>query len=130
MADAHTDSIRPLETTGEPDPWRNRIPLDERGGAPYADLIETTRRLQNALAAANPPTEVAGEAADRLREAAALLESSDSPESEAPIGKRPDLTGRGHPLLLPLIVDEWTDEVVRGRVVFTRYYLGGNGAAH
>ena len=33
-------------------------------------------------------------------------------------------------MLLPLIVDEWTDTRVRGSVTFTRAHLGGNGAAH
>ena len=51
-------------------------------------------------------------------------------EYSAPIGTGLDLPGRGHPLLLPFVVDEWGASAVRGRVVFSRFHLGGNGAAH
>jgi len=45
-------------------------------------------------------------------------------------GWRPDLPGRGHPLLPPYLIDEETPDALAGRVTFTRFYLGGNGAAH
>ena len=41
-------------THGEPDPWRNRIPIADRGGPGYAELIASTRAYLDALAAAGP----------------------------------------------------------------------------
>jgi hypothetical protein len=115
---------------GEPDPWRNRVPVAERGGAEYAGLIAATREFQNALAAANAPSEVYADLAATLGGVTSSLREWAGEEWSSPIGARIDLPGRGHPLLLPFVVDEWTDSSVRGRVVFGRFHLGGNGAAH
>ena len=65
-----------------------------------------------------------------LRRVTSALQRSAVDEDAAPIGTRLDLPGRGHPLLLPFVAEEWTESAVRGRVVFSRIYLGGNGAAH
>src|SRR5690606_13965892 len=69
-------------------------------------------------------------AEEAVRAASDVLRRWPVDEREAPAGKRRDLPGRGHPLLLPLVVDEETPEALHGRVTFTRAYLGGNGAAH
>jgi Thioesterase superfamily len=110
-------------TTGEPDPWRNRVAIADRGGAGYAELIAATRAYLDALAAASVESDDATRLAEQVQQSAV-------DEDAAPIGTRLDLPGRGHPLLLPFVADEWTESAVRGRVVFTRIYLGGNGAAH
>jgi len=117
-------------TTGEPDPWRNRVPVADRGGTGYADLITSTRSYLDALAAANMSSEDAGAMAEQLRLLTQRLQQNAVDEDAAPIGTRLDLPGRGHPLLLPFVADEWGASAVRGRVVFGRFHLGGNGAAH
>lgn len=114
----------------EPDPWQNRVPVLARGGERYADLITSTRTYLANLAAANAPSHVIAEVAQRIHEAAELLAPYEVHESDAPIGTRIDLPGRGHPLLPPFITDEWGRSLVRGRVTYTRFYLGGNNAAH
>src|SRR4051794_6879668 len=116
--------------TGEPDPWRNRVARADRGGVGYAELIASTRAYLDALAAASIGSDDAAWLADQLRLVTAALERRAVDEDTAPIGTRLDLPGRGHPLLLPFVTDEWTGSTVRGRVVFGRFHLGGNGAAH
>jgi acyl-coenzyme A thioesterase PaaI-like protein len=116
--------------TGEPDPWRNRVAISDRGGPGYADLITSTRAYLDALAAANIGSDDAARLAEQVRRITSELQQWSADEDAAPIGTRLDLPGRGHPLLLPFVVDEWTESAVRGRVVFGRFHLGGNGAAH
>lgn len=113
-----------------PDPWQNRLRAAPRPDVEYADLIAAVRDLQEQLAAANPPQEVAGEVGAEVAKLAARLAEFAVPEEKAPIGRLPELPGRGHPLLPPFVADVATDTYVRGRVVLGRYYLGGNGAAH
>ena len=116
--------------TGEPDPWRNRVAIGDRGGAGYAELITSTRAYLDALAAANIESEDAARLAEQVRQVTSVLQQWAADEDSAPIGTRLDLPGRGHPLLLPFVVDDWSESAVRGRVVFGRFHLGGNGAAH
>lgn len=121
---------RVSSTVGEPDPWRNRVDVSDRGGAGYAELITATREYLDALAAANVASDDSAKVAALLQQATAELQHFAAAEDVAPIGTRLDLPGRGHPLLLPFVVDEWTESTVRGHVVFGRFHLGGNGAAH
>src|SRR3954468_15988334 len=93
--------------TGEPDPWRNRVALADRGGPGYAELIGATRAYLDALAAASPGSDEASRLAEELRGVTSALQHRAVDEDAAPIGTRLDLPGRGHPLLLPFVVDEW-----------------------
>lgn len=115
---------------GEPDPWRNRTPIADRGGSGYAELIGSTRAYLDALAAANIASDDAARLAEELRQLTSTLQQRAVDEDDSPIGTRVDLPGRGHPLLLPFVADEWSGSAVRGRVTFGRFHLGGNGAAH
>jgi hypothetical protein len=101
-----------------------------RGGSEYAGLHLAHRRLSDAVAGAALPPEAATQITDRLDELTALLSAYRVPEPDRHDGWRPDLPGRGMPLLPPYYVDEERDSWLRGRVRFTRFYLGGNGAAH
>src|SRR3954451_11918619 len=116
--------------TGEPDPWRNSVTCTDRGGTGYVALINETRAYLDALASASAPSAISERLAGQLEEVTAALREWSTEEGDAPIGTRLDLPGRGHPLLLPFVADEWTDRAVSGRVVFGQIYLGGNGAAH
>jgi acyl-coenzyme A thioesterase PaaI-like protein len=113
-----------------PDPWSNRIEGTEYGGKPYSEFLETFRDLQDAVAAANPPEEVWTALGRVCRQFVDELGAWAAPERGQPSGTRMDLPGRGDPLLLPFVALESTDTFVRGRVVFRRFHLGGNGAAH
>lgn len=112
------------------DPWTMPTPDDPRGGTEYAALIEAFRLLQNRLAGATPPDHVAAELSGEVQDLARRLGEYQVPETERWDGRRPDLPGRGHPLLPPVVIDETFENGIRGRVTFGRVYLGGNGAAH
>jgi hypothetical protein len=109
---------------------REQQQRNPRGGAEFAALHTTQRLLQDRLAGAALPPELATEIDARLADICALLEAHQMPEPDRIDGWRPDLPGRGHPLLPPYLIDDETDTSLAGRVTFTRFYLGGNGAAH
>jgi acyl-coenzyme A thioesterase PaaI-like protein len=117
-------------TEAPADPWSNRIAATDIGGRAYADFLGAYRDMQDAVAAANPPEEIWRRAEEACRELTDDLRPWAAPERQQPSGTRLDLPGRGDPLLLPFTADESTDAFIRGRVVFRRFYLGGNGAAH
>ncbi|AZG45471.1 hotdog domain-containing protein [Gordonia insulae] len=112
------------------DSWSHLGPMANRGGAGYPDLLTQVRRLQDAVVGASAPNETIVAVARHLSEIASELEQYEVPEAQAPVGTRTDLPGRGHPFLVPHVVDSWTDSRVEAHVTFTRFYLGGNGAAH
>jgi acyl-coenzyme A thioesterase PaaI-like protein len=109
---------------------RNDHRPEPRGGAEYGELHRAQRLLQDRLSGAALPAGRAKELTDQLLEVAAVLAAHQVPEAERLDGWRPDLPGRGHPLLPPYFVDDQDDASLSGRVTFTRFYLGGNGAAH
>ena len=88
------------------------------------------RALLDLTASTQPPDDVVSDAADRLEEVAAMLRPHRVAENAAPAGARLDLPGRGHPMLIPLVVDSWTDDEAHARVTFRRAHVGGGGAAH
>jgi acyl-coenzyme A thioesterase PaaI-like protein len=101
-----------------------------RGGDAYAHMHEAHRRAQDALAGAAPPPDVCSDVARRLDEITDALGAYQVPERERFDGWRPDLPGRGEPLLPPYVIEAESDQEIRGRVTFSRFHLGGNGAAH
>jgi hypothetical protein len=101
-----------------------------RGGAEYADLHHTQRLLQDRLAGAALPAALAKDLTEQLRDIAELLADYQVAEHDRMDGWRPDLPGRGHPLLPPYVIDGETETTLAGRVTFTRFHLGGNAAAH
>jgi hypothetical protein len=101
-----------------------------RGGAEFTALHIAHRRLQDRLTGAALPPDVAKELTEQLLDVCDLLEQYQAPEMERVDGWRPDLPGRGHALLPPYVIDDETESTLSGRVTFTRFYLGGNGAAH
>jgi hypothetical protein len=110
--------------------WPDLEPAAPRGGVEYAELHAAQRLLQNLLAGATPPAEIVKDVTERLLEVADALAAHQVPEPDRWDGWRPDLPGRGHPLLPPYFIDGETESTVHGRVTFPRFYLGGNGAAH
>ena len=113
-----------------PDPWRNRTTIKDPDGVGFARLVESLRSVQDAVTSIAPPDQAAHAAAEQLEQVAATLQPYSVPERERHAGRRPDLPGRGHPLLLPLVIDYEDETSLRGRVTFRPFHLGGNGAAH
>ncbi len=112
------------------DPWANKIPDTDLGGPEYGPFLESFRDLQDAVVESNPPSGTWSEIEEVTRGLTGQLRLWSLGEKEQPAGTRMDLPGRGHPFLLPFVPVESTDTVVRGRVTFRRFHLGGNGAAH
>ncbi|MEV8546457.1 PaaI family thioesterase [Streptomyces sp. NPDC051572] len=100
------------------------------GGTEFGSLLAGARRLLDAVAAADAPDEAVRAAARQVEAACAALEPYGAEEAQAPAGNRPDLPGRGHPLLVPLVIDHELPTEVRGRVTLGRAHLGGGKAAH
>ncbi|MEO6887003.1 MAG: PaaI family thioesterase [Jatrophihabitantaceae bacterium] len=120
-------------------PWPHEDAVDrwaalhadvDRGSAAYHQLLATHRVLQDRLAAATPPPEVADRLSAMLRDVSDLLAEHQAPEANRWDGWQFDQPGRGMPVLPPFVVDDSDDSSLRGRVTFGRFYLGGNGAAH
>jgi acyl-coenzyme A thioesterase PaaI-like protein len=111
--------------------WRAPPGFDGReASTEFAHLAEALRLVQDRFTAAAPTSQAAAEATGLLTAAAALLEPFAVTERDQVAGRRLDLPGRGQTLVPPFYVEEWDNASVRGHVTFTRFYLGGNGAAH
>jgi len=134
-ADEHVDQVHVEDVRSDSPPgvWANANwsgAWAGRGGPDFGRMIAALRLVQDRVAAANPPPSVVADVADRLDEVASLLEPHEVAERQQIAGRRLDLPGRGQSMLPTFTADEWDDDHVRGRVTFTRFYLGGNGAAH
>ncbi len=105
------------------------VPMGEDGRS-FAAVIGELRRVQSLVNSTRPSDDVADLAAARLGEIAELLAPWSASEWRSPAGKRIDLPGRGHPLLPHFVIGERTAEAITARVVFDRFYLGGNDAVH
>lgn len=101
-----------------------------RGADGYRALLSAQRLLQDRVAGAVLPADIVATVTEQISELAGFLSAYQAPESQRWDGWRPDLPGRGHPLLPQFIIEERNDSMMRGRVTFTRFYLGGNGAVH
>jgi acyl-coenzyme A thioesterase PaaI-like protein len=98
--------------------------------AEFARLADAVRSLQDAFTAASPSPALAAWAAEDVERVVARLAEVAVGERDQVAGRRLDLPGRGQTLAPPFHVDTWDRESVSGRVTFTRFYLGGNGAVH
>lgn len=101
-----------------------------RGGTQFEALHLAQRRFNDLLSGAVPSEDLAERITAQLAAFAAELADFQVREGQRWDGWRGDLPGRGHPLLPPYTITGETDSTLRGRVRFTRFYLGGNGAAH
>jgi len=125
---AHATSPFPDELARE-EAWKAAV-AEQRGGAAYGQLIAAQRRLQDSVAGAVLPHELVTDITDRLNAISDLLAEHQAAEPDRWDGWRPDIPGRAMPLLPPYVIDERGEGLLRGRVTFTRFYLGGNAAAH
>jgi acyl-coenzyme A thioesterase PaaI-like protein len=101
------------------------------GGADdYAVMIEALRVFLDRVAAAKPDPETARRVTTQLDGLSAVLEPLAVPEREQVFAHRTDLPGRGQTMSPRFEVVEGDAEHVVAHVVFGRYFLGGNGAAH
>jgi hypothetical protein len=111
--------------------WRNAV-AEVRGGDEYIELIRLQRLVQDRVAGATYPGEALHTVTERLRELAEYLEPLQADEAGRWDGWRSDIPGRALPVMPPYYIDEVAEDVqsLRGRVTFTRFFLGGNAAVH
>ena len=123
-----SESTPPNEYATLPNWWHPRnIPTPPPG---YAELVETLRNLLDTFAAAVPDEDDVAEVTKLLRQATDVLTPMMRDEWSRISGFARDLPGRGS-ALLPVVRDQRRDgDVLRGKVRFGRFHLGGNGAAH
>jgi acyl-coenzyme A thioesterase PaaI-like protein len=126
-------------TTEQATPWPDEVLAvasgraeagPPRGGERFAALHAAQRRFNDLLSGAAPSDELAERIAATLDGLADELSAQQVREGLRWDGWRGDLPGRGHPLLPPYVLESQTDSTVTARVRFTRFFLGGNGAAH
>jgi acyl-coenzyme A thioesterase PaaI-like protein len=101
-----------------------------RGGPDFGPFVHAVRHLLDQVAGTDPSPVALARARRAVDDASNALEPFGVPEPGAAAGSRPDLPGRGHPMLPPLLVDEVGPEGFRGRITFSRAHLGRGGAVH
>lgn len=106
------------------------IGADGRGGLEFGPLLEAMRLLQDRFIGAAVPAGVQVRLTGEIKAIADELAGYQVAEVDRVDGRRPDLPGRGSLLVPPFVVEELTDDTMRGYCVFTRFHLGGNGALH
>lgn len=119
-----------MTDTSTPDPWHARPPLSWDGGTAFAPYLAALREFQDLTGSTNPPADVLEAMTQRVAELSELLRPYQCSEWDLIPGRRRDLPGRGHPFLPATVYTEVGDHHLVGRIRFTPYYLGGNGAVH
>jgi acyl-coenzyme A thioesterase PaaI-like protein len=125
------EPFEPFDAPASPSAW-NQDPQQRavRGGPDWGRMIEALRLLQDRITGASPPLEQVTALAQQLEDIAESLTAHQVPEGKQITGHRTDLPGRGQAMSPPFIPDEWDAQHAKGRVVFSRFYLGGGGAVH
>jgi acyl-coenzyme A thioesterase PaaI-like protein len=96
----------------------------------FQDLAASVRRLQNAMSAARPTVSMTHRATDAVLAAIEILEPFAVDEPAQLAGRLDDVAGRAQTLVPPVHLDVQGPDGLQGRVTFTRFHLGGGGAAH
>jgi acyl-coenzyme A thioesterase PaaI-like protein len=98
--------------------------------AEFVRLTDALRLVQDRVAAARPSPTAATNAASMLEHVAAILREFEVDEADQVAARILNDDGRGQTLLPPFHLDSWGPTWIEGRVRFTRFHLGSNGAAH
>jgi acyl-coenzyme A thioesterase PaaI-like protein len=125
-----THSTTPWPDEGTWEAARAAALAEQRGGASYGDLVAAQRLLQDRVAGAVLPHSLVTTVAEKITELNDLLAGHQAAEPERWDGWRADIPGRAMLLLPPYVVDDRGEGHVHGHVTFTRFFLGGGGAAH
>lgn len=101
-----------------------------QGSDEYSSMIESLRNFLNQVAGTKPNPETLRRLSQTLQSWTEELSSYSVDESEQLFGRIKQVAG-GAQTMFPLFVAcEGDKDSVRGTVVFGRYFLGVNGAAH
>lgn len=86
-------------TTAFDEAMFNSMPPTRRGGSAYARYLDALRQVGDVTLLTDPDDAGWALAAAQLEGVLDLLRTSAAEPEEGPAGRRPDLPGRGHPLL-------------------------------
>jgi hypothetical protein len=93
-------------------------------------LIEALRGLQDVVAGSAAPPHVLVEARQSIADVTRRLEQYAVDEGGQLSGKRLDLPGRAQAMSPPVHIDERDGRSRRGRLTFSRFYLGNDDGVH
>ena len=96
----------------------------------YVRMTEALRTFLDDLAGAAPDDRTTDQLADDLATWSSRLRRFSVREADQMFARQNAVAGRGQTMAPKLTFDEVSDSRARGRVVFGRYFLGGNGAVH
>jgi acyl-coenzyme A thioesterase PaaI-like protein len=96
----------------------------------YSGMIDTLRGFLDQLACAGLDEATAGALDQDLREWTQRLTPMRVAETEQMFGRVQDAPGRGQVMSPAFAVIEQDETSLRAKVIFGRYFLGGNNAAH
>jgi acyl-coenzyme A thioesterase PaaI-like protein len=119
-----------LRAISNPEGWRAWDPPEPEVAEAYSELVESVRRFQALLAGARPPVESSQEVTDLIDQASKILTPTQVSEFQQISGKYLGVPDRAQALVPPLRYRTVEPDFVSGTVTFSRYYLGGNWAAH
>ena len=126
----------PVSETGSapdvtvPDLWHARDVDPHVGGPHFGRLAGAMQELQDRFTGACLPSELVEQVTAQLESLTSTFAAHQVDETHAPAGARNDLPGRGSVLFPRFRIDETGETSSSGHVMFTRFHLGGNGAAH
>ncbi|NMO03942.1 PaaI family thioesterase [Gordonia sp. TBRC 11910] len=118
-SDAHEGGFRPTFDVST-----------ERGGPNYGKFVGQVREFMDRVRAALPSAELTDELLADLKSMNAKLVDFETDEWTSPSGTRIDLPARGNITLPPYDIVDAGPDGVDATITFTRFNLGGNGAAH
>lgn len=100
------------------------MPPTDRGGAAYARYLDALRRVCDLTLHTDPEDEGWDAAAVRLEEIALILDAASAEPETGPAGRRPDLPGRGHPLLPSFRMLEMSETHAVAAGEFSPFFTG------
>jgi acyl-coenzyme A thioesterase PaaI-like protein len=110
--------------------WRSWEPPTAEEGEAYTGLIDSVRRFQALLTGSRPSAQTSTELTGLIDRAVQALIPVQVGEGAQIAGKYTEAPGRAQALVPTLHFERAEQDFVTGKVTFSRYYLGGGGAAH
>ncbi|MDB5870079.1 MAG: thioesterase family protein [Polaromonas sp.] len=101
-----------------------------QGADDYSSMADALRKFLDQVAGAKPDPQTLGRLSQTLQSWTDELSPHAVPERQQPFGRMTQVAGRAQPMIPLFVATEGDQNSVRGTVVFGRYFLGGNGAAH
>ncbi len=112
------------------DGWFGIGPIDPATADGFDDSVGRLRALQDQLASVTPTPAACARVNELLDAAIELLQPHTAQMGHQLVGRLLDRPGRGQALIPAYVIDDFDGVTLRGRVDFSAFYIGGNGAIH